>query len=229
MSELNICQRIRSIMEEVSYVQKEDKKVNNQYKFVSHDAVTAKIRPALLKHGVIAIPSYFDISVDGNRTNCSMSMTFVNVDKPEDKIEIPCAGFGQGIDPQDKGAGKAMSYAYKYALLKIFALETGDDPEKDNIDYTPPKVIEKSPEQKTHDWFMAKLATIVNDKQFKTFSESQVNKDARDKLYNDSRELSVKVEDAIQAKIIWLSNKSIMQTTDDIRENDVQQYEAFGA
>jgi len=137
MSELNIYQRIHAIMEDVSYVQKEDKKVNNQYKFVSHDAVTSAIRPALLKHGVIAIPSYFDISVDGNRTNCSMAIMFVNKDKPEDRLEIPCAGFGQGIDPQDKGAGKAMSYAYKYALLKIFALETGDDPEKDNIDYAP--------------------------------------------------------------------------------------------
>lgn len=141
MSEgLNIYQRIHKIMEDVSYVQKEDKKVNNQYKFVSHDAVTAAIRPALLKHGVQAIPSYFDISADGNRTNCSMSITLVNIDQPEDRIVIPCAGFGQGIDPQDKGAGKAMSYAYKYALLKIFALETGDDPEKDNIDYVPPKV-----------------------------------------------------------------------------------------
>lgn len=133
----NIYQRLHAIMEDVSYVKKEDKKVNNQYKFVSHDAVTAKIRPAMLKHGVAAIPSYFDISVDGNRTNCSVSMTFVNIEQPEDSVTIPCAGFGQGIDPQDKGAGKAMSYAYKYALLKVFALETGDDPEKDNIDYAP--------------------------------------------------------------------------------------------
>ncbi len=134
-NDFNIYERMHKIMKDVSYVQKEDKKVNNQYKFVAHDAVTAKIRPALLEHGVMAIPSYFDISVDGNRTNCSISMTFVNVDCPTDFFTIPCAGFGQGIDPQDKGAGKAMSYAYKYALLKVFALETGDDPEKDNIDH----------------------------------------------------------------------------------------------
>ncbi len=130
MTEKNIHQRIHAIMEEVSYVQKEEKKVNNQYKFVSHDAVTCAVRPAMLKHGVVAVPSYFDISADGNRTNCSMSMTLINIDKPDDLLIIPCAGFGQGIDPQDKGAGKAMSYAYKYALLKIFALETGDDPER---------------------------------------------------------------------------------------------------
>ena len=135
LEDKNIYQRMHAIMQDVSYVQKENTKVNNQYTFVSHDAVTSKIRTALLEHGVIAIPNYFDISVDGNRTNCSMSISFVNIDKPDDRIEIACAGFGQGIDSQDKGAGKAMSYAYKYALLKVFALETGDDPERDNINH----------------------------------------------------------------------------------------------
>ena len=149
MTSLNIHQRLHAIMEDVSYVQKENKKVNNQYTFVSHDAVTSKVRPSLLKHGVLVIPSYFDISVDGNRTNCSMSITFINIDKPDDKIEIPCAGFGQGIDPQDKGAGKAMSYAYKYALLKVLGLETGDDPERDNIEQKPKKSKpELTPEEK---------------------------------------------------------------------------------
>jgi hypothetical protein len=38
--------------------------------------------------------------------------------------------FGYGIDDQDKGAGKAMSYAVKYALLKTLGLETGDDPDE---------------------------------------------------------------------------------------------------
>lgn len=144
MSKLNIYQKINAIMEDVSYVQKEDKKVNNQYKFVSHDAVTSKIRPAFQKHGVIAIPDFFDITQDGNRTACKMKMTFINMDSPDDKLIIDCAGFGQGIDPQDKGPGKAMSYAYKYALLKMFALETGDDPEKDNIDYMPQKQLKKN-------------------------------------------------------------------------------------
>ncbi len=201
MSELNIFQRMSAIMEDVSYVQKEDKKVNNQYKFVSHDAVTAKIRPALLKRGVLAIPSYFDISVDGNRTNCSMSMTFINVDKPDERIEIPCAGFGQGIDPQDKGAGKAMSYAYKYSLLKIFALETGDDPEKDNIDYTPPKVS-KAPKvtddspSGVADRLIKKMQTFKTWPELKAWDALQNVKDARDKLVLDDEELSKKVESA---------------------------------
>jgi hypothetical protein len=48
--------------------------------------------------------------------------------------------FGYGVDAQDKGPGKAMSYGVKYALLKVLGLETGDDPDvvQDNrADYRP--------------------------------------------------------------------------------------------
>jgi hypothetical protein len=48
----NIYHRMLDVMAEVSYIQKEDKKVNDQYKFVSHDAVAAKVREALIKHQV---------------------------------------------------------------------------------------------------------------------------------------------------------------------------------
>jgi hypothetical protein len=37
---------------------------------------------------------------------------------------------GYGVDPQDKGPGKAISYGVKYALLKVLGLETGDDPDE---------------------------------------------------------------------------------------------------
>jgi hypothetical protein len=52
--------------------------------------------------------------------------------------------FGYGIDNQDKGPGKAMSYAVKYAMLKTFCLETGDDPEKDDIPHLPAKSAAKT-------------------------------------------------------------------------------------
>lgn len=37
----------------------------------------------------------------------------------------------------DKGPGKAISYAVKYAYLKAFALETGDDPDHDQRELQP--------------------------------------------------------------------------------------------
>jgi hypothetical protein len=133
MGEKNIYQRLAEVMKAVGYVQKENKKVNNQYTFVSHDAVTAKLRPALIENGIMPIVTVKHSAQDGNRTEVTILVKFVNIDKPDEIVEVE--SFGYGIDPQDKGPGKAVSYAFKYALLKTFCLETGDDPERDNIEY----------------------------------------------------------------------------------------------
>jgi len=135
--ELNIHQRINAVMKKLDYVQKENKKVNNQYTFVSHDAVTAAVRVHLVDEGIVVIPSVTNHIQDGNRTEVDLQVDFVNIDKPEDKVSINV--FGYGVDQQDKGPGKAFSYAKKYAFLQLFALETGDDPERSNIDHEPEK------------------------------------------------------------------------------------------
>lgn len=134
MSDLNIHQRILAIMADLTYVQKSDKKVNDQYRFVTHDSVAKAIHPLLVEHGVAMIPRVVSWTQNGNRTEAGMEVDFVNADKPEDKVTVPCFGFG--IDSQDKGPGKAVSYATKYAVLKLFVLETGDDPEKDMIEHS---------------------------------------------------------------------------------------------
>lgn len=130
----NVHQRLAAVMGEVSYIRREEKK-GMSYKIVSHDKVTALVRPALLKHGIVYYPIRCDHQHNGNRAECSMTVRFVNVDEPADFIDVP--SFGYGIDPQDKGPGKAMSYAVKYALLKALGLETGDDPDLESVDHNP--------------------------------------------------------------------------------------------
>lgn len=123
-------------MEEISYIKKGDKKVNNQYTFISHDDVTAALHPLMVKHGITCLTSVLNHSQDGNRTGVTISLTFTNVDDAKDFVEVN--GFGHGIDSQDKGAGKALSYAVKALLLKTFMIETGDrDNEADLIEYKP--------------------------------------------------------------------------------------------
>ena len=145
---MNIYQRVNCVMKEVDYIQKENKKVNGQYTFVSHDAVTGRLHEPMARFGIVMVPSICELQQDGNRTQVKMEISFVNVDSPEDKIIV--FQYGYGIDQQDKGIGKAQSYAVKYALLKLFGLETGDDIEKDNIDYQPqksaidPEILKKS-------------------------------------------------------------------------------------
>lgn len=125
---MNIHQRLAKAMSQVTYLQKE-RKAGMRYSIVSHDAVTAKVRPALLEAGIVYYPVECRTSQTGNRTEAHMTVRFVNIDDPEDCFQVE--SFGYGIDDQDKGPGKAMSYAVKYALLKTLGLETGDDPDLD--------------------------------------------------------------------------------------------------
>lgn len=142
---MNVHQRLAAAMGEVDYIQKESKKGMN-YTIVSHDAVTAKVRPVLLKNGIVYYPVRCEHVNNGNRAECSMTVRFVNVDEPTDYFEVPT--FGYGIDTQDKGPGKAMSYAVKYALLKALGLETGDDPDHDNIPHEKTPAKQSLPKQK---------------------------------------------------------------------------------
>ena len=132
---LNILQRLNAVMKELDYIQK-DKKGGLQYSFVSHDKVTGMVRPLLVKHGIVCWPSSFDVAQDGSRTQLRCKVVFASTDDPADRIEVDSLGYG--IDSQDKGPGKAMSYAMKYAYLKALSLETGDDPDQDqNVRHEP--------------------------------------------------------------------------------------------
>ncbi len=125
----------------MDYLQKGTQKVNNQYRFVSHDQVTAEIHSLQVKHKFLIIPTVKEVKQDGNRTEVMIVCHFVNIDEPTDQYRIEFPGYG--IDPSDKGVGKAISYAYKYAMLKAFSLETGDDPDQDQkAIYEAPKCLE---------------------------------------------------------------------------------------
>jgi len=146
----NIYQRINMVMREVDSVQKEKKKVNGQYTFVSHDAVSAALHKPMVDAGIVMIPSICELTQDGNRTIAKMDISFVNIDQPDDKVVVNYMGYG--IDQSDKGIGKAVSYAVKYALLKVFCLETGDDVEKDDISYKGPKGLSEEQIRTIYDY-----------------------------------------------------------------------------
>lgn len=124
---MNLLQRINYVQTKVAYVQK-DKKPGMRYSVVLHDAVTGLVRPAMVEAGVLYTSNVTSVRQDGNRTEVDVAVTFRNIDDPEDTLTVTMIGYG--IDDQDKGPGKAISYAVKYALLKTLGLETGDDPDE---------------------------------------------------------------------------------------------------
>ena len=103
------------------------------YKAVGEADVLAAVKPLEEKHGVYSYP-YSRKIVEADlvtttseyqgkvteKTNRYLRIEtvyrFVNIDNPDEYIDITT--YGDGIDPQDKAVGKAMTYSDKYALLK---------------------------------------------------------------------------------------------------------------
>lgn len=133
---INIYQRINAVRKAIGYVQK-DKAVSTgggSYKAVTHDAVTGMVRSALIEHGVIIVPSVLNAVFHPKEPEAKQRLyeatyqvDFVNMDQPEERITINVNA--HALDNGDKAPGKAMSYATKYAILKLFNIETGEDEE----------------------------------------------------------------------------------------------------
>lgn len=141
MSDLNLFQRVNEVRKAIDYIQK-DKAVSTgsgSYKAVTHDQVTAMVRDHMVKHGIVCFPVLVDSLMNPKEVNASMEVAkqaryeatydfvFVNCDNPEDRMTIRIQS--HAMDNADKAPGKALSYAKKYAVLKLFEIETGEDDE----------------------------------------------------------------------------------------------------
>lgn len=127
---MNIYQKIQAIMKEVQYLAKDDKVEfgNTKYRALSEEKVTSIMRQKLIDYGLVVFPTYQSSNRVGQITHVDVTYLMVNVDNPEETITI--ASCGDGADSQDKGSGKAMTYAYKYMWLRTFGIPTGEDPDK---------------------------------------------------------------------------------------------------
>jgi len=125
-----IYRKIMRVMEKVEYLAKDDTisygdKV--KYKGLSEEKVTRVIRKELVEQGIIVYPIHQEHKREGNLSTVDVTYRFVDV---EDGSYIDAVSSGTGADTQDKGVGKAMTYAYKYLWLRTFAIPTGEDPDK---------------------------------------------------------------------------------------------------
>lgn len=142
---MNLLQRINEVRKAIAYIQK-DKAVStgkSSYKAVTHDAVTAMVREHMVTHGIVSWPQLVEsvslpyedaIDAEGKpykknqfRYEATYDFTFCNIEDPKDCLTIRIQA--HAMDNADKAPGKALSYAKKYALLKLFELETGEDEE----------------------------------------------------------------------------------------------------
>ena len=107
---------------------------NYSYKGVTDKDVKEKYKKAMAKNGLCILPLGVDAKVDVNRwvdnygkpkasyfTEVNTKYLLMHTSGETQEI----SGYGHGIDSGDKGAGKATTYALKYALLYTFMTPTG--------------------------------------------------------------------------------------------------------
>lgn len=136
---MNIFEKINAVMKEIEYLTKDDSVEfgTTKYKAISEEKVTTVVRKQLVEQGIVILPIAQESNVTelirteksvNQRADVHTRYRIQNIDDVNDFIEVESNG--SGVDTQDKAVGKAMTYAYKYMLLRTFAIPTGEDPDK---------------------------------------------------------------------------------------------------
>lgn len=121
----------------VSYIPKTGWNDFHKYHYVEEAALVKTIRPLLSAAGIMIIPNVisevWERGVVAERNSdsslCRVMVEYTVTDGSDSfRFRIP----GYGTDKSDKSVYKAMTGSMKYALMKLFEVETGDDPERES-------------------------------------------------------------------------------------------------
>jgi hypothetical protein len=127
------------VMREVLFVGKDQRNREQKFNFRGIDDVTRALGTSLRTHGVLTIPEV----IDAQRRDCKTTggknsrETILRV-----RFTFTCASGdelvviteGESLDSGDKGTAKAMSVAWRTALIIAFSLPT-DEPDPDSYSY----------------------------------------------------------------------------------------------
>jgi hypothetical protein len=123
-------------MKAVGAISKKDKNTAQGFNFRGIDSVVNAVSPALQKFGVVVVPSveeydYQTVEIGRNRTamghvRVKVTYTFIGVNGDTIKATV----VGEAMDSGDKATAKAMSVAFRTALLQSLSLPTDEvDPD----------------------------------------------------------------------------------------------------
>ncbi|MFI0609171.1 MAG: ERF family protein [Anaerolineae bacterium] len=137
---LTIAQALSAVMGEVQNVSKDSRNTQGSgYNYRGIDAVVNAVGPALRKWGVIVMPTVLSESYREIKTSkgaamelCAVRVRYTFHGPAGDKLS--CSTIGEAFDSGDKAAPKAMSVAYRVALLQALCIPT-DEPDVDSFSH----------------------------------------------------------------------------------------------
>ena len=127
---LNIYQRINAIMKKGVYLKKGSA---GQGTGAQYDELISVMTPLLSECGIVITAEKKGDS--RNRANAKgnyifesdFTIHYINIDNPDDRFSTVVES--HAMDAGDKAPGKAITYATKISMLKVFGVETGDNEE----------------------------------------------------------------------------------------------------
>lgn len=135
----SLAARILLAQAELRTIGKDGRNEGQGYNYVREQDVTEQARAALIKHGIVVLPSVPRVefravptkSGQSNLTDVYPVFTVINADDKEDRLD--CPWYGCGADTTDKGGNKAITASLKYFLIKLLLIPTGEaDPDADS-------------------------------------------------------------------------------------------------
>lgn len=194
----NLAKAILAVMQDVKGIEKNSTvgSGNYSYKGVNDQDVKKIIGESMSKNGLCLLPIDVEPSIHIERWD----ETYNGVTKQKQSVltEVKTkylllhdsgesqeiSGYGHGVDTMDKSAGKATTYALKYALLYAFLVPTGkiDDADNTHSDDMPTPVKKAAPKAKptlkkmegsdmTKEWIS--LTKGVNAGSIKTLADAE--------------------------------------------------------
>lgn len=165
----------------------------NRYKGVADKDVKQIIGESMAKNGLIMMPTSIIPTMRIDRweesyketpkqkqsvfTEVSTTYKLIHVESGE---SMDIQGYGHGVDTQDKSAGKATTYALKYAMLYTFLVPTGtildadsDHSDKHSIPQKPVKVERPKGKKEMSTEQFASLTERFNKGEVDVFKKAQ--------------------------------------------------------
>jgi len=140
-------------MKDVGAVRKNERNTHQNFNFRGIDSVINAVSPAFRKHGIFCTPSvisseYESVQVGQNRTVMGHARVMVTYTfHAADGTSVAATVSAESMDSGDKATAKAMSVAYRTALLQTLCLPTDDaDPDADTYERSPVSAPERKDE-----------------------------------------------------------------------------------
>jgi hypothetical protein len=148
-------------------ISKDNKNLQQNYKFRGIDDVYGALSPMLAKHMLCILPRVMDRTVTEQQSK-SGGILFYTVLRVEfdlvsakDGSKHTICTVGEAMDSGDKSSNKAMSAAYKYACFQAFCIPTEGDNDADATTHEPMKLDGPTLTPQKRDNYLPEIAKFI--------------------------------------------------------------------